>query len=96
MFWKLLLLSSVILCCCLAFFGQSGFPYEAEWKLIDSLMNKKNLPKSALVEVNKLRAAEKMEKNEAQWLKAILCRDQMQESEDKKISHGVRLQVELK
>ena len=48
MFLKSLLLTSVILLSYQVFFGQSGFPYENEWKLIDSLIHKKNLPKSAL------------------------------------------------
>ena len=53
------------------FFGQTGFPYDTEWKLIDSLMIKKNLPKSALAEVDKVYAAAKREKQEVHWVKAI-------------------------
>src|SRR4030095_14227032 len=75
MFLKSVLLTSVILLSYLCFFGQSGYPYEKEWKLIDSLMNKKNLPKSALVEVNKLYAAAKKEKQEAQWVKAVIYKN---------------------
>ena len=86
MFLKSLLLTSVILLSYHVFFGQSNFPYEAEWKLIDSLMDKKNLPKSALVEVNKVYAEAKAEKNEAQWIKAILYRNHLQESEDRDIN----------
>jgi hypothetical protein len=87
MFLKSLLLTSVILLSYHVFFGQSKFfPYDTEWKLIDSLMNKKNLPKTALVEVNKVYAAAKSEKNEAQWVKAILYRNHLQETEDRNIN----------
>ena len=86
MFLKSVLLTSFVLCCCLTFFGQSGFPYDAEWKLIDSLMNKKNLPKSALLEVNKVYAAAKAEKNEAQWMKTIMFKNHLEESEDRNIN----------
>ena len=50
-------------------FWPVNFPYDQEWKLIDSLMTKKNLPKSALIEVNKVYAAAKKDKQEAQWVK---------------------------
>ena len=43
MFLKSFLLTSVILLSYLVFFGQTSFPYDQEWKMIDSLMNKKNL-----------------------------------------------------
>ncbi len=86
MFLKSLLLTSVILLSYQVFFGQSGFPYDTEWKLIDSLMNKKNLPKTALVEVNKVYAAAKAEKNEAQWVKAIIYKNYLRQSEDRNIN----------
>ena len=66
MFLKSACLTSVILLSYLVFFGQTNFPYEKEWKLIDSLITIKNLPKSALVELDKVYAAAKKEKNEAQ------------------------------
>lgn len=53
------LLTSVNLLIYQVFFGQSNIPYDAEWKLIHLLVHKKNLPKSALVEVNKRYAAAK-------------------------------------
>ena len=48
MILKTILLISALILLLTVFFGQSTFPYEQEWKLIDSLINKKNLPKSAL------------------------------------------------
>jgi hypothetical protein len=86
---KSLLFTSVILLSYQFSFGQSNFPYDAEWKLIDSLMNKKNLPKSALVEVIKIYSTAKTEKNEAQWVKAILYRNHLQVSEDRDINRVV-------
>ena len=78
MFLKSILLTSVILHSYIVFFGQSAFPYDQEWKLIDSLINKKNLPKSALVEVNKVYTAAKKDKQEAQWVKAIIYKNHLQ------------------
>jgi hypothetical protein len=76
------LLTSVALLCCLAFFGQSGFPYEKDWRQIDSLINQKDLPKSAIAEVYKVYNAAKQEKQEAQWVKAIIYKNYLQESDD--------------
>jgi Bacterial Alpha-2-macroglobulin MG10 domain/Alpha-2-macroglobulin family/MG2 domain len=89
MFLRSLLLTSVILLSYLVFFGQSAFPYEQEWKLVDSLMNKKNLPKSALLDVNKIYTAAKNEKQEAQWVKAIIYKYYLQEGDDKNINQWV-------
>ncbi len=82
MILKTILLTSVILLSYQVFFGQSGFPYEKEWKLIDSLTNMKNLPKSALTEVGKVYAAGKKDKNEAQWVKAIIYKNHLQSIDD--------------
>ncbi len=60
------------------FFAQTPFPYERTWKKIDSLIKKKGLPKSALEEVNKIYAAAKKEKQEGQWVKAVLYMEQLQ------------------
>jgi uncharacterized protein YfaS (alpha-2-macroglobulin family) len=89
MFLKTTLLTSFILLSCLVFFGQSAFPYEQEWKLIDSLINKKNLPKSALTEVNKVYAAAKKDNQEAQWVKAIIYWNRLQEPEDQDINQSI-------
>jgi uncharacterized protein YfaS (alpha-2-macroglobulin family) len=86
---KSLLLTSVILHSYLVFFGQSAFPYEKEWKLVDSLMNKKNLPKSALAEVNKIYVAAKNDRQEAQWVKAIIYKYYLQETDEENISRSV-------
>ena len=46
--------------------------YEKEWKRVDELATKKNLPKSALVEVKKIYALAKKEKQDAQVIKAVV------------------------
>src|SRR5215510_6571212 len=61
----------------LSFFvnGYSQAPiktYEKEWKNVDDLISKKNLPKSALAEVKKIYALAKKEKQDAQVIKAVI------------------------
>ncbi|TMI91970.1 MAG: alpha-2-macroglobulin, partial [Bacteroidetes bacterium] len=46
--------------------------YEKEWKKVDELISKKNLPKSALAEVKKIYALAKKEKQDAQIIKAVV------------------------
>ncbi len=82
MFLRFTLFTSFILFSCQVFYGQSTFPYDREWKLIDSLINKKNLPRSALAEVNKVYIAAKKEHQEAQWVKAIIYKNHLEETDD--------------
>jgi len=89
MILKSTLLTTVILFCHLIIFGQSGFPYDAEWKCIDSLINKKNLPKSALSEVCKVYDEAKKEKDEAQWIKSIIYRNHLQVSDGRNINQEI-------
>jgi Bacterial Alpha-2-macroglobulin MG10 domain/Alpha-2-macroglobulin family/MG2 domain len=90
MFLKSILLTSVILLSYLLSFSQSGFPYDHEWKITDSLMNIKNLPKSALEEVNKVYAAAKKDRQEAQWVKAIIYKNHLQGVEDRDITQSMK------
>ncbi len=46
--------------------------YEKEWKIVEELINKKNLPKSALAEVKKIYRLAKNEKQDAQVIKATV------------------------
>ncbi|HKC34567.1 MAG TPA: hypothetical protein VKB95_00840, partial [Chitinophagaceae bacterium] len=46
--------------------------YEKDWKKIDELISKKNLPKSALIAVKKIYTLAKKEKQDAQVIKAIV------------------------
>ncbi len=46
--------------------------YENQWKTVDELVQKKNLPKSALEEVKKIYALAKKEKQDAQVIKSLV------------------------
>ena len=60
---KTLLLLLLILCAlCSTSFAQVIKNYSAEWKKVDELIQKKNLPKSALEEVKKIYALAKKRK----------------------------------
>src|SRR5215204_2828255 len=52
-------------------FGQIK-TYDAQWKKVDELIQKKNLPKSALAEVKNIYANAKREKQDAQIIKAVV------------------------
>lgn len=54
--------------------------YTALWKKVDDLASQKGLPKSALAEVNKIKTVARKEKEEAQYLKALVYIADMQES----------------
>ncbi|HEU4632500.1 MAG TPA: alpha-2-macroglobulin, partial [Flavisolibacter sp.] len=60
----------------LIIFGTKSFSqvknYEAQWKKVDELLQKKNLPKSALEEVKKIYALVKKEKQDAQVIKSLV------------------------
>lgn len=53
--------------------------YEKEWKHIDSLIMKSGLTESALTEVNKIYSLAKKEGNDAQVIKALLYRAELQQ-----------------
>ncbi len=61
--------------------------YDAEWRKVDELYKKKNLPASALAEVKKIYAKAKTEKQDAQVVKAlvymVMLQDQTRESNTK-------------
>src|SRR6187455_1873262 len=70
-----ILSSLVILICILITNAWSQTPvknYEKEWKNVEELISKKNLPKSALAEVKKIYALAKKEKQDAQIIKAVV------------------------
>jgi len=57
-----------------ALVAQPRTDYDSKWKLIDSLINKKGLPQSALGEVNGIYTLATKEHNEPQQLKALIYR----------------------
>ncbi|HXO77897.1 MAG TPA: hypothetical protein VN824_21730, partial [Puia sp.] len=55
-------------------FAQQKTNYDAKWKVVDSLYNKKGLTGSALAEVNRIYIIAGQEHNEAQAIKALVFR----------------------
>src|SRR5687767_9464060 len=53
--------------------------YLNEWKKVDDLITKKNLPKSALIEVKNIYALAKKEKQDAQVIKAVVYMIRLQQ-----------------
>lgn len=75
--------TATLLFCLLSFFLTAQMrqtDYAAKWKAIDSLVNKKGLTQSALSEVNKIYALARQEKNDAQLIRALIYRINLQES----------------
>ncbi|HZG99752.1 MAG TPA: MG2 domain-containing protein, partial [Flavisolibacter sp.] len=60
-------------------FAQQTDSYNAAWKRIDQLLQQKNLPKSALEEVQKIYVKAKKESNDAQLIKALYYIGQVQQ-----------------
>src|SRR4051812_21986571 len=54
--------------------------YDARWQTVDSLIDKKGLPQSALTHVNLIYEQARKEKNEAQLLKALIFRINLQDN----------------
>jgi len=57
-----------------ALFAQQKTNYDAKWKLVDSLSQKKGLTESALIEVDRIYTLARQEHNDAQGIKALLYR----------------------
>jgi len=55
-------------------FAQQKTNYDAKWKLVDSLSQKKGLTESALIEVNRIYTLARQEHNDAQGIRALLYR----------------------
>jgi uncharacterized protein YfaS (alpha-2-macroglobulin family) len=72
------LFNVVLFTCFILFLAKSGHAqipvksYEKEWKKVDELVTKKNLPKSALKEVKKIYQQAKKDEQEAQIIKALV------------------------
>ena len=62
----------------LQLFGQKT-DYVAAWKKIDILLDKEGKPQSALTEVKKIYTTAKSEKNEGQYIKALVYMSRLQE-----------------
>ena len=77
--------------------AQPSFNYEASWKKVDELINKKGLPESALKEVKAIYAAAKKEKNNAQLIKALVFQlnIQQQKEEDATVKGILEIEKEI-
>lgn len=71
--------------------------YDKAWQKIDSLINKKGLTESALKEVNKIYAMAKLEKKEAQQIKALLYQMALKQEkeEDALIKNILQIEKEI-
>ena len=72
--------------------------YTTSWKKVTDLLEKKNLPESALKEVKNIYAQAKKEKNDAQQLKALVYIGSLMEenTEDANIKYIQQLETEIK
>ncbi len=66
------LLFTILILCTSTSFAQVIKNYTAEWKKVDELINKRNLPKSALEEVKKIYALAKRDNQDAQIVKSLI------------------------
>ncbi len=81
MIWKILALATALITCSFLLPAQNPqMNYDAKWKKIDSLITKKGLTQSALQEVSNLYVYAKKEKDDAQLLKALLYKMNLQET----------------
>ncbi|MDO6429158.1 alpha-2-macroglobulin family protein [Flavitalea sp. BT771] len=88
----------IIACLCLSpFLSIAQDHYTARWKTVDSLINIKGLPQSALAQVNQIYTRAQQEKNEPQLLKALIYRIQLQngDQEDAGIRSVTGLEKEI-
>ena len=63
---------TVVAALCFTFSSAQVKNYAAQWKRVDALIQKQNLPKSALAEVRKIYDLAKKEGQEAQVIKALV------------------------
>lgn len=71
--------------------------YDKAWQKIDSLINKKGLTESALKEVNKIYAMARLEKKEAQQIKALLYQLALKQEkeEDAPVKNILQIEKEI-
>jgi len=97
MFWKRILIANFFLFA-ISFMAlsqaQPTFNYDASWKKVDELINKKGLPESALKEVKAIYAAARKEKNSAQLIKALVFQLNIQQQKEEDATVKGILEVE--
>ena len=73
-----LVISLLLTCSISGLFAQTVKNYDDQWKRVDDLIQKRNLPKSALEEVKKIYELAKRDKQDAQILKALVYMSTLQ------------------
>ncbi len=78
--------------------AQSVKNYEAQWKKVDELLQKQNLPKSALEEVKKIYALAKKESQDAQLIKSLVYMVSLQQEnrEENEVQAIKEIEKEIK
>lgn len=74
--------------------AQSKFNYTAAWKKVDELVTKKGLPASALKQVQNIYTAAQKEKDNAQLIKALIYRINIQQLKEEEADVKSILQLE--
>jgi uncharacterized protein YfaS (alpha-2-macroglobulin family) len=91
---KRFLLANLLLFAFTTMQAQPKFNYTAAWKKVDEFINKKGLPESALKEVQNIYAAAQKEKNDAQLIKALIYRVNIQQQKEEEADVKSILQLE--
>jgi Bacterial Alpha-2-macroglobulin MG10 domain/Alpha-2-macroglobulin family/MG2 domain len=63
--------------------------YDRKWRIVDSLLNKKGLPESALAEINRIYVLARQEHNDGQQIKALVYRISAGKNKDEDDTAGI-------
>lgn len=77
-----IILANILLFAFITMQAQPTFNYTAAWKKVDELMNKKGLTASAIKQVQTIYTAAQKEKNDAQLIKALIFRINLQQQKE--------------
>jgi hypothetical protein len=82
MLFRRILFANLLLFAFTTMQAQSKFNYTAAWKKVEELINKKGLTESALQQIQTIYTAAQKEKNEAQLIKALIYRINLQQQKE--------------
>ncbi len=80
--FKRIILANILLFAFITMQAQPTFNYNAAWKKVDELMTKKGLTASAIKQVQTIYTAAQKEKNDAQLIKALIFRINLQQQKE--------------
>ncbi|WP_407522798.1 alpha-2-macroglobulin family protein [Lacibacter sp. MH-610] len=80
--FKRIILANILFFAFTTMQAQPTFNYTAAWKKVDELMNKKGLTASAIKQVQAIYTAAQKEKNDAQLIKALIFRINLQQEKE--------------